>query len=256
MATYKKKPKNKKETSIQNSAINQESTTENVFNTLDESASISENWIEQHYQKLLYSLSIIVIGIFGYLFYQRFVMIPAEKEAMNELFYPKQTFAKLKTATTTEKDSIYRLGLEGINGKYGFVDIADLYGNTKGGNLAKYYAGLSYIGLKNYEEGIKWLQDFDSDDLFLQDVKNGAIGDAFANLNELEKAISYYEKAIESDNIATTPLFLFKAGNMAFALKDYKKSEKFFKQIKKHYPESVFANQIDLHINKAAYAQY
>lgn len=252
MATYKKKPKNK---SIENTHPTQDSTTENVFNTLDETASVSERWVEKNQKKLLYVLVVVVVGVLGYLSYQKYVLQPAEKEAINELFYPKQTFEKLKTATTTEKDSIYNLALEGVNGKYGFIDIADLYNGTKGGNLAKYYAGLSYIGLSKYEEGVKYLKDFQADDLLLADVKNGAIGDAYANLNDLEKALNYYEKASQSDNIATTPLFLFKAGNTAFSLKYYDKAAGFFKKIKDHYPQSPFASEIDLHINKSTYAK-
>jgi hypothetical protein len=39
-------------------------------------------------------------------------------------------------------DSLYKLSLNGSEGKFGFIKIADEYSGTDAGNLANYYAGL------------------------------------------------------------------------------------------------------------------
>jgi TolA-binding protein len=84
----------------------------------------------------------------------------------------------------------------------------------------------------------------------------GAIGDAFADLGQNKDALSYYEKAAKTQvNSSTTPLFLLKAGNTALDLGDAVKAEKLFTQIKSKYSKSSIANNIDMHINKAKYAQ-
>lgn len=252
MATYKKKVKHK---DAQKAQVLEESTTENVFNTLDETANISENWVEKNQKILLGGLTVVVACILLFLGYQKYMLAPKEREAIDELFYPKQTFNQLKTTPTNEKDSIYRLALEGIDGKYGFEDIATIYSGTKGGNLATYYVGISYFGLGEYKKAIEWLDRFEANDAIVPSIKYGAIGDAYANLNELEKALESYKKATSYDNDATTPLYLFKAGNIAFTLKKYLEAVSLFEKIKKDYADSTFATQIEMHINKAKYAE-
>ena len=63
-------------------------------------------------------------------------------------------------------DSLLNLGLEGAEGKYGFLDISTQFSGTKSANIANYYAGVSYLKLKEYEKAIEYLSKFDSDDEF------------------------------------------------------------------------------------------
>ena len=109
--------------------------------------------------------------------------------------------------------------------------------------------------MKNYPEAIEYLGKFSSDDEVLGAVAKGAIGDAFADLNQPEDALEYYEKAANlRDNSFSTPLFLFKAANTALDLGKSDKALKMFEKIKKAYPKSEEAKNIDIYINKAKYA--
>jgi len=251
MATYKKtgsKPKKRQ------NKIEEQSTTAEVFNTLDETASKSEQFIIKH-QKIIFGvLAAIVILILGYLAYQKYVQAPNEKEAADELAFPKAYFEDA-TTNTVAADSLYTLAIDGADGKYGFVDIASEYSGTKAGNLANYYAGISFLKLKNYPEAIEYLEKFSSDDELLAPVAKGAIGDAFADINQFDDALDYYLKAANlRDNNFSTPLFLFKAGNIALKTGDNSKALEVFKRIKSDYPDSNEAKNIDIYINKAAFA--
>jgi hypothetical protein len=62
-------------------------------------------------------------------------------------------------------DSLYKLSLNGSEGKFGFIKIADEYG-TDAGNLANYYAGMAYLNTGKYNEAIDYLNKFKSDDIF------------------------------------------------------------------------------------------
>jgi len=182
------------------------------------------------------------------------VKAPKEKEAANELAFPKAYFDNAIN-NTVAADSLFTLALKGADGKYGFVDIADEYSGTKAGNLANYYAGISYLRLKQYKEAIDYLEDFSSKDELLGPVAKGAIGDAFADINQPQDAFDYYVKAAElKDNNFSTPLFLFKAGNTAMELENYSKAQELFEKIKNDYPNAVEAQNIDIYINKAAFA--
>jgi len=254
MATYKKrgyKPKNKKEELAQD----MDSTTAEVFNTLDETASKSEQWIEKNSKPLFYGLVGLVVIFLVFLGYNKYIVEPNELEASNELAFPRKYFDEASTAGSSNIDSLLTLGLEGADGNYGFVDIAESYSGTDAGNLANYYAGVSYLQLKKYDKAIEYLSKFNSDDEMLGPVALGAIGDAFSDIDQQEDALDYYEKAAnKKDNKFTTPLFLYKAGQTAMLLKDYSKAETLFTRIKDNYPNSDQGNNIDKFINAAKYA--
>ncbi len=251
MATYKKTGSKVKD--AQNN-IEDKSTTAEVFKTLDQTASRSEQYIQKNQNIIFIVLGILVATILGYLAYQKYVKAPQEKEAANELAFPKAYFENA-TNNTVAADSLFTLALNGADGKYGFVDIADKYSGTKAGNLANYYAGISYLRLKKYKEAIDYLEDFSSKDELLGPIAKGAIGDAFADINQPEDAFDYYIKAAElKDNNFSTPLFLFKAGNTAMEIENYSKAQELFERIKNDYPNATEAQNIDLYINKAAFA--
>jgi tetratricopeptide (TPR) repeat protein len=251
MATYKKTGSKIKD--AQNN-IEDNSTTAEVFKTLDQTASKSEQFIQKNQNIIFIVLGIVVASILGYLAYQKYVKAPKEKEAANELAFPKAYFDNAIN-NTVAADSLFTLALKGADGKYGFVDIADEYSGTKAGNLANYYAGISYLRLKKYKEAIDYLEDFSSKDELLGPVAKGAIGDAFADINQPQDAFDYYMKAANlKDNNFSTPLFLFKAGNTAMELENYSKAQELFERIKNDYPNAVEAQNIDIYINKAAFA--
>lgn len=255
MATYKKrgyKPGNKKE---ENQSDESAYETAGVLNTLDETASKSEQWIEKNSKPLLITLISLVVVFLGYLGYNKFIDEPKELEAADELAFPRKYFDDAAVAGSGV-DSLLNLGLEGADGKYGFVDIAESYSGTNAGNLANYYAGVSYLQLKQYDKAIEFLSKFESDDEMLGPISLGAIGDAFSDINQPKDALEYYEKAAnKKDNEFTTPLYLFKAGETAMNLKEFKKAESFFTKIKENYSKSDQGRDIEKFINAAQYAE-
>ncbi|MEO9569959.1 MAG: tetratricopeptide repeat protein [Polaribacter sp.] len=253
MATYKKKYKaegKKQENQIDESEFE----TAGVLNTLDETASKSEQWIEKNSKPLFMALIAIVVIFLAYLGYNKFVVEPNETEASNELAFPRKYFDEAATAGSGI-DSLLTLSLEGADGKYGFLDIADAFSGTNAGNLANYYAGVSYLQMKKYDKAIEYLSKFNSDDEMLGPVALGAIGDAFADINQPEDALDYYEKAAnKKNNDFTTPLYLFKAGQIALEVKDFSKAESLFTKIKENYSTSDQGRDIEKFIAAAKYA--
>jgi len=254
MATYKKrgyKPKTKIE---KEQDIAEGSTTAEVFNTLDETASKTEEWVAKNQKYIFVIVGLAAAIILGYLGYQEFVAKPKQQTAMNEMFQAQKYFNDAVNATGATKDSLFNLALNGGEGKFGMLDIIDEYGGTDAGNLANYYAGVSYLNLKgeNYTNAVKYLQKFSSDDEVLAPVAKGAIGDAFVQLNQLEDALGYYKEAANMrSNDYTAPLYLYKAGTTALSLGKNSEALGYFKQIKDDYPTSTEAANIDALIGKA-----
>ena len=197
----------------------------------------------------------IIVGlaavlVLGFLGFDKFIQEPKESTATNDMFQSQQYFDQAVNGSS--KDSLFTLALNGADGKYGFLDIADVYSGTKAGNLSNYYAGMAYLNMKDYTNAVTYLNAFSSDDDVLGPIAKGGIGDAFVQLEQLEDAYDYYVQAAQlRTNNYTTPMYLYKAGVIGLKLGNNAKALKFFNQIKSDYPDSTEAKDIDVFIGKA-----
>ncbi|NNE32299.1 MAG: tetratricopeptide repeat protein [Winogradskyella sp.] len=250
MATYKKrgyKPKTKKE---KEEVAEENSTTAEVFNTLDESASKTEEWVVKNQKYIIGVIGAIALLVLAYMAYDKFVAEPKGKDAMNEMYTAKKYFDD--AASGVASDSLYKMALNGGDGKYGMLDIINEYGGTPAANLANYYAGMAYLNIKDYENAISHLSDFSSDDVMLNPISKGAIADAFVQLEQPEEALDYYEKAIDASvNQFTTPLYLMRAARVAMDLNENAKALEYLNRIKSEFPSSTEASTVDVLIGKA-----
>ena len=142
--------------------------------------------------------------------------------------------------------------MNGSEGKFGFLKIADEYSGTDAGNLANYYAGIAYLNTGKYTEAIDYLSKFNSDDVVLSSLAKGAIGDAYSQKNLQKEALENYVKAAEANkNDFTTPRFLLKAGKTALALGQKEDALKYFTDIKDNFDSAPEATSIDALIGLA-----
>jgi tetratricopeptide (TPR) repeat protein len=257
MATYNKRgykaPKEKevKEEVVEAVIIDEkDSTTAEVFSKLDESATITEDWVAKNQKIIIGLVAAAAILTIGYLAYQRFIASPQQDEAANEMFVAQQNFQKATDGVAS--DSLYKLSLNGSEGKFGFLKIADEYSGTDAGNLANYYAGIAYLNTGKYTEAIDYLSKFKSDDIVLGALAKGAIGDAYSQKNQPKEALENYVKAAESNkNDFTTPRFLLKAGKTALTLGNKADALKYFTDIKENYEATPEAASVDVLIGLA-----
>ena len=258
MATYNKRgyktPKEKVEvdTTIDYSeqviADGKDSTTAEVFNSLDETASKTEDWIAKN-QKVIFGIVGAIVTI-GYVLYGKFIVEPKEEEATTNMFVAQQNFQQAINGVAS--DSLFNLALNGAEGKFGFVDIAKEYSGTAAGNQANYYAGIAYLNTGKYNEAIASLEQFSSEDEIISVLAKGLIGDAYSQLNQPEKALEFYVKASEMNkNEFTTPRFLLKAGQTSLALNKKEDALKYFNDIKENYESSPEASNVDALIGLA-----
>ncbi len=252
MATYKKrgyKPDNKEE---REAAVEEQSTTAEVFNSLDEGASKTEAWVARNQKYIFIIIGLAAVVILGYLAYEEFIQEPKEAEAANEMFVAQQYFENALQASGAESDSLFNLALTGGQGKYGFTDIIENYGSTKAGNLAYYYAGMAYLNTNQYQQAIDALDDFESDDQILAPLAKGGIGDAFLQLDQPQEALDYYEEAAKMrDNNFTTPKFLLKAAVTAIKLGEGQVAEAHLERIQNEYPDATEADRVALYLGQA-----
>lgn len=259
MATYNKrgyKAPKPKEDKIDNEFIDDvaidatDSTTAGVFNSLDETASRTEDFVARNQKIILGIVGVAFIGAIAYFLYTKFVVEPKEVEATNEMYVAQKNFQLATDGTAS--DSLYNLALNGAEGKLGFVKIADEFSGTDAGNLANYYAGIAYLNTGKNDEAITYLEKFNSSDVMLKALAIGAIGDAHSQKNQIKEALDFYKKALSSnENEFTTPRFTLKAGKSALAVGNKEEALKFFTDIKDKYESTPEAQGIDALIGLA-----
>jgi tetratricopeptide (TPR) repeat protein len=210
-----------------------------VFENVEQSLTKAEVFFEQNRNAILIGVGVILGIAVLYYGYVQYIQKPQEQEAQEMIFMAQKYF---------EQDSL-NLALNGDGPNLGFLDIADEYGSTKAGNLANYYAGACYLNMGDFENAIVYLDEFKGTDEILSVVAKGAIGDAFLELNQPEEALEYYTRATRvNDNEFVIPIYLQKAAQTAEILSDYKAALGFYQRIKKDYPESREASDIDKQI--------
>ncbi len=206
---------------------------------VEQALSKTEQYIEENQNVLLIAVAAIVILIGGYQAYKYLIQIPKENEAASEMAWAERALERNDVNGAINGDAAH----------LGFLDVADDYGSTKAGNLANYYAGVAYMRMGDFVSAIDYLEEFDGDDEILAAVHLGAIGDCFAQIDQPEDALDYYIKAVNArSNEFTTPLYLMKAAQAAEYIEDNDQAIKLYKRIKKEYPESRDAQNIDKYI--------
>jgi tetratricopeptide (TPR) repeat protein len=217
-------------------------TTEERIVAVEEALSKSEQFIERNQKILTYVVGGIIVVILLFFGYKKYVSGPKEKTAQSLMFTAEYYF---------EKDSM-ELALFGDGESYGFIDIVDDYGSTAAGNLAKYYAGVCYLNMGEYEEAISYLKKFSSNDVIVPGMALGAIGDAYVQLNDLEKAADYYLSAANAnDNDFVSPAFLMKAGWTYEILGEWEQARDIYQRLKKEYPKARESRDIDKYLARA-----
>jgi tetratricopeptide (TPR) repeat protein len=256
MATYSKRgykaPKEKEEKDTTEDVViaEKDSTTAGVFSTLDETAGKTEAFVAKNQNWIIGFVGAVALVTIGYLVYQKFIAEPKQLEAADEMFVAQFNFQQATDGVAS--DSLYKLSLNGSEGKFGFIKIADEYSGTDAGNLANYYAGIAFLNTGKYTEAIDYLGKFKSEDIVLSGLAKGAIGDAYAENNQPEEALKNYIKAAETNkNDFITPRYLLKAGKTALALGKKEDALKYFTDIKDNYDASPEAASIDVLIGLA-----
>jgi tetratricopeptide (TPR) repeat protein len=206
---------------------------------LESALTRTEQFIEDNQKIITYVAGGIIILVAAYLGFNKFYLQPKGDEALSQMFMAENYF---------EKDS-FNLAINGDGNYLGFLDIIDDYGMTKSANRAKYYAGISYLNLGEFENAIEYLNDFESDDLLLAPVAEGAKGDAYLELGENDKALKQYKKAYSvSDNELTTPVYMMKAATLLESMDELEDALDLYKGIKEKYPTSTEGSSIDRYI--------
>jgi predicted negative regulator of RcsB-dependent stress response len=200
-----------------------------------------EDWYKTN-GKMVNGIGIGILAlILGYFAYNNFWKGPNNTKA-NDAIFRAQTYFGL--------DSI-KWALEGEGNNLGFIKIANKYGSTPAGNLAKYYAGICYLKLGDFKNAEKFLKDFDGKGTMVANVAKGALGDALMEQGKTDDAIkNYLDASNDDDNMLLSPIYMERAG-IAYEMQN-KSSEaaKIYRELKEKFPNSTQGQAMDKNLSR------
>lgn len=183
---------------------------------------------------------VLVVG--GYFAYKNYVVAPEEQKA-EDLIWKAQDFYRVDS---------FAKALNGDGQTAGFLRVISRHGGTKAGNLARFYAGSCYLELGDFNNAVKYLKDFETDQPALKVRAYGLLGDAYSELGKKQEAVDNYTKAgnaWDEDEI-NAPEYLFRAALLNQELGKNKEAIALLKQIRDKYPNNMRAGEVDKYLGK------
>ncbi|MCX6185808.1 MAG: tetratricopeptide repeat protein [Bacteroidetes bacterium] len=217
-----------------------------IDKTIIETTGKVEAFYEHNKKNVNIAIVAILAVVGGYFAFKMWYIEPKEKEAQTAVFNAQIWF---------EKDS-FNLALNGQGDKQGFLAIIDDYGMTKTANLAHYYAGICYLKNGDFANAISHLEDFNTSNVLVGPLAEGALGDAYVESGDLDKGVKHYTKAANmTKSKLTAPLYLKKAGLVYEDQKQFGNALDVYEKIKTDYADANEAQDIDKYIARAKTAK-
>ena len=207
---------------------------------VEHALSRAEQFIEKYQKQIVKAVGAILVVIALYVAFQQYYVEGRSIKAAEQMAAAEDYFNKRHD---------WERALYGDGNEMGFEDIITEFRFTRTANLAKYYAGVCCLHLGEYEDAISYLSKFKTKDIILSSIALGGIGDAYAQLGENDKALSFYKKAAEKNaNDYTSPLYLLRAGVLLEEEGNLTEAGKIYERIKIDYPTSAEGRDIDKYI--------
>lgn len=192
---------------------------------------------EKHRGKLIAAavgIAVIFFGVLGWVYYQA-----GQSDRADEA---------LGAILPTFEQGAYQEALDGTPEAPGLIEIADEYGSTDAGNLARFYAASALFELGRYDEAGEYFADYDKgDDLF---GAAALAGEAAVAEQEGDHAAAgrLYERAADRyESEATAPGYLMDAARNYEAAGDYDAARAAYEAIEADYPDAAEAQQVAFH---------
>ena len=208
-------------------------------------------WVNYN-RPVMFIGSAIIILLAGWLVYKYMFKLPKEDKANDAVFAMQKYFSDFSNAPADSiKINLAAKCLNGDGTNAGALKIINRFPGTAAANLCEYYAGACYLHLQQFDKAIKFLKDFDAGGATqIKSRAYGMIADASAELNKNDQALEYYKKAanVDDKDEYTSSEFLFRAELFAEVSGKTKEDVELFKKIKKAYPLSEKAADVDRYL--------
>ena len=202
----------------------------------EQQVSKTEAFFEKNKKAISIAVIAIIVIVVGAILFNNYYLEPRANEASTELAKSQELFDQQQ----------YDKALAG------FQKVASDYSSTDAGNLAQLYIGLCQANQGKWQEAVNALESFSGQgDQMISPAAEGALGNAYANLKQLDKAVEHLKKAAKmADNNSLSPTFLVQAGEILESQGKKDEALKLYQEVKEKYFNSMQYQTIDAYIER------
>ncbi|RPI06735.1 MAG: hypothetical protein EHM64_01800 [Ignavibacteriae bacterium] len=145
----------------------------------------------------------------------------------------------------------YDLAINGVpqEGTQGLQALVDEHGSTHAGEIAKLYLADSYFAQKNYDKALSTYDDISISDKMITASAYAGMASCYEVKHDFSHAASYFEKAASKNMTEVqAPENLQRAAANYAASGDKEKAVELLHTLKKEFPNSPYARDIDRYI--------
>ena len=217
--------------------------------TMEQTLNKQEAFFLKYKKAIVGAVVAVIVIIAGSIAYNKFYAGPRQDKAATAMAKAQELFAAQQ----------YELALKGDKSFEGFLQVASNYSGTDAANLANLYAGLCYANLDKWQDAVKYLDQFSTqDDAFISPSAMAALGNAYAHTKQIDKAVSCLKKAADMANseakdgvnISVAPTCLMQAARLLESQKKDDEALSIYKEIKTKYVKSYYNSEIDKYIER------
>jgi len=196
----------------------------------------TEAFFEKYKKAIIIAVVAVIAIVVCAILFNNYYLEPRQQEASTELGKAQELFVN------DEYEKALPL----------FQKVANDYSSTDAGNLAQLYIGLCQANLGKWQEAVNAIESFNGkDDQMITPAAEGALGNAYANLNQLDKAVEHLKKAAQmADNNSLSPTFLIQAGEILESQGKKADALKLYQEVKEKYFNSMQYQSIDAYIER------
>ena len=221
---------------------------------LNETLNKSEAFFLKYKKAILAAIAAVVILVVGWLLIKNYVIEPNEQEASTVLAKGQEYF----------NNGNFDKALKGDGAGFGgFAKVAEDYSSTDAGNLANLYTALCYAhqAKPDWKKALEYVEKFSpKGDMIISPASQMALGDIYANNDQLDKAVDCFKKAAkmadgkasDDTNVSVAPLALKKAALILESQNKKAEALEIYKDIKAKYLNSPAYQDIDKYIERVS----
>lgn len=204
----------------------------------EEQINKTEAFLEKYKKPLIIGIIALIVIVVGAILLNNYYFAPRQNEASTELAKAQELFGSEQ----------YDKALAS------FQKVASDYSSTDAGNLAQLYIGLCQANLGKWQEAVDALESFSGQgDQMISPAAEGALGNAYANLKQYDKAVEHLKKAAKmADNNSLSPTFLIQAGEILESQGKKAEALKLYQEVKEKYFNSMQYQTIDAYIERVS----
>ena len=219
-------------------------------NTQEEYAEVAANaggFMQDRQKMLTYGIIGLALAVGLYFAYKILWVGSRQTDATEQMYFAEQMF---------EQDSFNLALTNPGGGNKGFLAIISEYGGTPASNLSHLYAGICYLNMGQFDKAIEYLEDYSAAGDVLGISKWGALGDAYGEKNDLDKALSCYQKAVSAgNNEAMTPIYLKKVAMLSEKKNDKEAAIEAYTRLKREFVNTQDGRDADKYLARLGAAK-